>query len=125
MTAFTASTGGDVFWDSYTGGSVNATLDTYTISNRSRLVIRTDTNACANHSVAFGSVDTVTFSGTGGTLHIDPTYVRVIAYTGGSGNSPAFGATISQGGVSGVFLGAWTNWQSECIVPGSAIGATG
>jgi hypothetical protein len=67
----------------------------------------------------------VTFSGTGGTLHIDPTYVRVIAYTGGSGNSPAFGTTISQGGVSGVFLGAWTNWQSECIVPGSAIGATG
>ncbi len=125
MTAFTAATGGDVFWDSYTGGSVNATLDTYTISNGSRLVIRTDTNACSNHSVAFGSVDMVTFSGTGGTLHIDPTYVRIIAYTGGSGNSPAFGATISQGGVSGVFLGAWSNWQSECTVPGAAIGATG
>jgi hypothetical protein len=52
--------------------------------------------------------------------------VRVIAYTAGSGNSPAFGATISQGGVSGVFLGAWTtNWQTECIVPGAAIGAAG
>ncbi len=48
-----------------------------------------------------------------------------MAYTAGSGNSPAFGAAISQGGVSGVFLGAWTNWQSECIVPGAAIGATG
>lgn len=125
MTAFTASTGGDVFWDSYTGGSVNATLDSYAISNNSRLIIRTDSNACAGHSVAFGSLDTVTFTGTGGTLRFDPTYVRVIAYTGGSGNSPAFGAAISQGGVSGVFLGAWTNWQSECIVPGAAIGATG
>jgi hypothetical protein len=125
VTAFTVSAGGDVFFDSLTGGSVNATLDTYTISNQTRLVIRSDTNACANHSVAFGSLDTVSFSGTGGTLHFDPTYVRVIAYTGGSGNSPAFGAAISQGGVSGVFLGAWTNWQSECIVPGAAIGATG
>jgi hypothetical protein len=126
MTAFTATNGLDNFFDAYTGGSVNATLDTYAISNRSRLVVRTDSNACANHSVAFGSLDTVTFSGTGGTLHFDPTYVRVIAYTGGSGNSPAFGATISQGGVSGVFLGAWTtNWQTECIVPGAAIGAAG
>lgn len=125
MTAFTISSGGDEYFDAKTGGSVNATLDTYAISNRSRLVVRTDSNACANHSVAFGSLDTVTFTGTGGTLKFDPTYVRVIAYTGGSGNSPAFGAAISQGGVSGVFLGAWTNWQSECIVPGAAIGATG
>lgn len=125
MTAFTAATGGDVFFDSYTGGSVNATLDTYNISNRSRLVIRTDTSVCPNHSVAFGSLDIVTFSGTGGTLHFDPTYVRVIAYTGGSGNSPAYGTTISQGGVSGVFLGAWTTWQTDAIVAGSAIGATG
>lgn len=125
MTAFTISTGTDEYFDAKTGGSVNATLDSYAISNRSRLVVRTDSNACANHSVAFGSLDTVTFTGTGGTLHFDPTYVRVIAYTGGSGNSPAFGAAISQGGVSGVFLGAWTNWQSECIVPGAAIGAAG
>lgn len=125
MTAFTISTGTDEYFDAKTGGSVNATLDSYAISNRSRLVVRTDSNACANHSVAFGSLDTVTFTGTGGTLHFDPTNVRVIAYTGGSGNSPAFGAAISQGGVSGVFLGAWTSWQSECVVPGAAIGATG
>ncbi len=125
MTAFACSSGGDEYWDAKTGGSVNATLDVYTISNRTRLVVRSDTNACANHSVTFGSIDTVAFSGTGGTLHFDPTNVRVIAYTGGSGNSPAFGAAISQGGVSGVFLGAWTSWQSECIVPGAAIGATG
>ena len=125
MSAFTASNGAVNYFDGYTGGSVNATLDTYTISAGSTLTVRTDTNACANHSVAFGSLDTVTFTGQGGTLHFDPTYVRIVAYTGGSGNSPAFGAAISQGGVSGVFLGAWTNWQSECIVPAAAIGATG
>lgn len=125
MTAFTISTGGDEYFDAKSGGSVNATLDSYAISAGSRLIVRTDTYACANHSTAFGSLDTVTFSGQGGTLRFDPTYVRVVAYTAGSGNSPAFGAAVSQGGVSGVFLGAWTNWLSEPIVPGAAIGATG
>ena len=125
MTAFTATTG-DNYFDAYTGGSINATLDTYTISGGARLIVRTDTNSCANHSVAFGSLDTVSFTGVGGTLRFDPTYVRVIAYTAGAGNSPAFGTTITAGnGTTGVFLGAWTNWQSECIVPGAAIGATG
>jgi hypothetical protein len=79
-----------------------------------------------NHTAAFGSLDTVTFSGVGGTLRIDPTNVRVIAYTGGSGNAPAYGTTITaNNGTTGVFLGAWTNWLSEPITPGSAIGATG
>lgn len=126
MTAFTPNTGGTVYWDTLTGGSVNATLDTYAISNNTLFVIRSDSNACANHSVAFGSVDTVTWTGTGGTLRFDPTNVRVIAYTGGSGNAPAFGTTITAAnGTTGVFLGAWSSWQAECIVPGSAIGATG
>ena len=126
MAAFACNSGGIEYWDAKTGGSVNATLDVYTISNNTTLVIRSDSNACANHSVAFGSVDTVAWSGTGGTLRFDPTNVRVIAYTGGSGNAPAFGTTITaNNGTTGVFLGAWTNWQSECIVPGSAIGATG
>jgi hypothetical protein len=125
MAAFVANTGAVFNFDAYTGGSTNATLDTYTISEDSTLVVRTDTYACPNHSTAFGSLDTVSFSGKGGTLRFDPTYVRVVAYTGGSGNAPAYGTTISQGGVSGVFLGAWTNWLSEPITPGSAIGATG
>lgn len=124
MTAFTATTG-DNYFDGYSGGSTNATLDSYAISGGARLICRTDSYCCPNHTSAFGSLDTVTFSGQGGTLRFDPTYVRVIAYTGGSGNSPAYGATISQGGVSGVFLGCWTNWLSEPIAAGAAIGATG
>ena len=109
MTAFTINSGGEEFWDAKTGGSVNATLDSYALSAGSKLTIRTDTYSCPNHSAAFGSLDTVTWAGTGGTLKFDPTYVRVIAYTAGSGTTPALGATISQGGVSGVFLGAWTD----------------
>lgn len=126
MTAFVANTSADYYFDSYTGGSTNATLDTYTISERARLIIRSDTYACPNHTAAFGSLDTVSFSGVGGTLRIDPTNVRIIAYTGGSGNAPAYGTTITaNNGSTGVFLGAWTNWLSEPITPGSAIGATG
>ena len=125
MTAFVANNGLDNFFDQYSGGSTGTTLDTYAISALSRLVVRTDTYACPNHAVASGQLDTVTFSGVGGTLHFDPTYVRVIAYTGGSGNSPAYGTTISQGGVSGVFLGAWANWSSEPVAAGAAIPASG
>ena len=126
MTAFVANTGATINWDSATfaGGSVNATLDTLTISEGTTVVIRTDSYACTNHSTAAGSLDTVSFTGKGGTLRFDPTYTRVIAYTGGSGSAPAYGATISQGGVSGVFLGAWTTWLTEPIVS-AAIGATG
>lgn len=125
MTAFTATTG-DNYFDAYSGGSTNATLDSYAISGGARLIVRSDTYACPNHTAAFGSLDTVTFSGIGGTLRFDPTNVRVIAYTGGSGNAPAYGTTITaNNGSTGVFLGAWTNWLSEPITPGSAIGATG
>ena len=125
MTAFVANNGADNYFDAYAGGSANATLDSYAISAGLRLIVRTDTYCCPNHNTAFGSLDTVTFSGLGGTLRSDPTYVRVIAYTGGSGNSPAYGAAISQGDVSGVFLGCWANWLSEPTAPGAAIPASG
>lgn len=127
MTAFVASNGAENFFDAYIGGSVNATLDTYTISAGSTLTVRTDSYACANHSAAFGSLDTVSFSGQGGTLRFDPTYVRVIPFTGGNGNVPAYGTTITSAPVvqTGVFLGVWANWQSEPVAPGSAMPGTG
>lgn len=125
MTAFVANNGADNFFDAYTGGSTNATLDSYAISAGSRLVVRTDSYACPGHTTAFGSLDTVTFTGQGGTLRFDPTYVRVIPYIAGSTTVPAYGTTISQGGVSGVFLGCWANWQSEPVAPGGAVPGTG
>lgn len=125
MTAFTVNGGAVTTWDSLTGGSVNATLDTYAISNNTVLRIDTDSYQCANHSTAFGSLDTVTFSGVGGKLQIDPTAVRVIPYNAGTGNVPAIGTTISQGGVSGTLLGVWSGWQVEPTAAAVAMPATG
>ena len=95
MTAFTINGGATTEWDSLTGGSVNATLDTYAISNGTTLRIATDSYWCAGHSAAFGSLDTVTYSGTGGKILVDPSAVRVVAYTGGSGTVPAIGTSIA------------------------------
>lgn len=125
MTAFTCNSGGVQNWDSKSGGSVNATLDSYTISNGTTLLIDTDTYQCANHSSAFGSVDTVTFSGTGGKLKVDGTNVRVIPYNTGTGNVPAIGTTISQGGVSATLLGVWSGWQAEPTAAAAAMPASG
>ena len=71
MAAFTPNTGGTVNFDTLVGASANATLDTYTISNGTTLLINTDSYQCANRSAANGSLDTVSFTGTGGRLLID------------------------------------------------------
>lgn len=125
MTAFTVNGGGVTNWDSLSGGSVNATLDSYAISVGTTLRIDTDSYQCANHGTAFGSLDTVTFSGIGGKLQIDPTAVRVIPYNTGTGNVPAIGTTISQGGVSGTLLGVWSGWQVEPTAAAAAMPASG
>jgi hypothetical protein len=104
MTAFNVNGGGTTNWDTLSGGSVNATLDTYAISNKTTLLIDTDSYWCANHTVAFGSLDTVSFSGTGGKLRIDGTSVR---------------------GVSSVLLGVWATWLVEPTAVGAAMPATG
>ena len=125
MTAFTINAGGTTEWDSLSAGSVNATLDTYTISNGTTLRIRSDSYQCAGHSAAFGSLDTVSFSGVGGKLKIDGTQVRVIPYNNGTGNVPAINTTISQGGVSAVLLGVWASWLVEPTAAAAAMPASG
>jgi hypothetical protein len=125
MTAFTVNGGATTDWDSLAGGSTNATLDSYAISNSTTLRINTDSYHCTNHSAAFGSLDTVTYTGTGGRLLVDPTAVRVVAYNTGSGNVPAIGTSITQGGVSGVLLGVWASWQVEPTAVGAAMPASG
>lgn len=56
MTAFVANTSADYYFDSYTGGSTNATLDTYTISERARL-IRNNDDALAMILIYWGFED--------------------------------------------------------------------
>jgi hypothetical protein len=125
LTAFVVSAGGVVNWQSLTGGSINATLDSYAISNGTTLLIDTDSYQCTNHTALFGSLDTVTYSGVGGRLKIDGTSVRVMAYTAGTGVVPAIGTTITQGGVTGYFLGVWASWLVEPTAAGTAMPATG
>lgn len=125
MTAFTINGGATTNWDTLTGGSVNATLDTYAISNNTTLVIDTDSYQCANHSTAFGSLDTVTFSGVGGKLKLDGKNVRVIRFGVGASTVPAIGTAITQGGVSATLLGVWSSWQTEPLATGAAMPATG
>lgn len=125
MAAFTINSGAVTSWDSLSGGSTNATLDSYTISAGSTLLIDTDSYQCAGHSTAFGSLDTVAYTGIGGTLRIDGTAVRVIPFNTGTGTVPAIGTSIAQGGVSGPLLGVWSGWQSEPIAAGAAMPASG
>jgi len=127
MTAYTPNTGGTVNYDTLTTPSTNATLDTYTISAGTTLLIDTDTYCCANHSTAAGSLDTISFSGIGGTVLIDGTNVWVVPYTGGTGNVPAIGQTITQvtQTSSGYLLGVWSGWQAEPTAVGAAMPATG
>lgn len=125
MTAFAINSGGIVEWDSLSGGSTGSALDTYTISAGSTLLIDCDTHHCLNHSTAFGSLDTVGFADIGGELLVDGTAVRVIPYDTGTGNVPAIGTSISQGGVSAELLGVWDNWQSEPTAAGDPMPANG
>lgn len=125
MTAFSINAGGTVNFDTLVGASTNATLDTYTISNGTTMLIDTDTYQCANRSASNGSLDIVSYTGIGGRLLVDGRNVRVIPYTGGTGNVPAVGTVISQGGVSATLLGVWSSWQVEPTAAAAAMPSTG
>lgn len=91
------------------------------------LTIRTDTRFHAGSPASMlGSLASITISSTlGGGLHFDGTKVRWLAYTGGSGNVPAIGTTISRSGVSGPLLGVWSALNAAPTAVGAAMPATG
>lgn len=73
-----------------------------------------------------GSLGSITVSATlGGGFMIDARNVRWLAYNSGTGNVPAIGTTVSQGGVSGYLLGVWANYTSAPTAVGAAMPATG
>jgi hypothetical protein len=94
--------------------------EAWTINTGGKLTIATDTRwhakAPASLTGSLSSVNCVD-----GECLIDATKTRWLAITGGSG-SLVIGATISQGGVSGYFLGFWA---SLTAAPSLTIGATG
>jgi hypothetical protein len=115
--AVTISTSQD--WDSAARAAGEAT----TIDSGAILTVNTDTryhkNAPASGTGTFSSI-TMT-SATGGELLIDGRDVRWLAITDGSGDS-ALGTTITQGAVSGEYLGYYATLSSA---PTTAVGATG
>jgi len=109
--------------DTYLDGGTARTAGEVWTCNGGILTIRTDTRWHANSPASMtGTLGSVTISATlGGGYYIDATNVRWLAITGGSGTA-TIGDTISQGGVSGYFLGYWASLTSA---PSATIGATG
>lgn len=127
MTAYTINSGAVVNFDTLASPSTNATLDTFNIRDGSTLLIDTDTFQCANHSSAGGSLDTVSFSTTGGVLRIDGTNVWIVPFESGTGTVPAIGQTVTQPGrtSTGEFLGVWESFQVAPTESGAAMPSAG
>ena len=91
--------------------------------NGAVLTIRTDTRWHSNSPASMtGSIGSCAISSTlGGGVLIEGRNVRWLEISGGSGTC-AIGTTITQGGVSGYFLGYWASITSA---PSTTIGATG
>ena len=79
------------------------------------LKIRTDTRVHANSpTLMTGSLGNVAVSSSlGGGYRIENDKVRVLSFDTGSGNVPAIGTTINQGGVTGYLLGVYADWSSS------------
>jgi hypothetical protein len=102
------------------GGTARTAGEAMTITTGGKLVVRTDTRFHANAPASMtGSLGSL--SVTEGEFLIDATKVRWLAITGGSGTR-AIGTTVTQGGVSGYFLGYYASLTSA---PSTTIGATG
>jgi len=106
--ALTSKAGADIY---------NINGGTLTIDQDTRYGIEQNTSAI---------LGAVTCSATlGGDLLIDDRLVRIIYFTGGSGNVPAYGTTISKGGASAILSAVYANLQSAPTTPGSAMPTSG
>lgn len=106
------------------GGVARTAGEAWTINSGAVLTIRTDTRWHANAPAAMnGTLGSLTINE--GEWFIDATSTRWLAYSSGTGNAPAIGTTISQGGVSGYLLGVWASLTSAPTAVGVAIPATG
>jgi len=102
------------------GGTARTAGEAMTITTGGKLTVRTDTRFHANAPASMtGSLGAL--SVTEGEFLIDATAVRWLQISGGSGTA-AIGTTVTQGGVSGYFLGYYASYTAA---PSTTIGATG
>ena len=113
--------------DTYLDGGTARTAGEAWACNGGKLLVRTDTRWHANAPAAMaGSLGSVAISSSlGGGYEIDGQSVRWLPFGSGSGTVPAIGATITQGGVSGYFLGVWASLTSAPTSVGAAMPASG
>jgi hypothetical protein len=112
----------DTFLDD---GIARTAGETWTITDCA-LTIRTDTRWHAGSPASFtGSLGSLTCAGEIGSVIIDGTKVRWLAYTAGAGTVPAIGTTVSSGAVSGYLLGVWATVGGTPTAVGAAMPATG
>jgi len=110
--------------DTYLDDAVRTAGEAWTINSDATLTVRTDTRVHANAPAGnLGSLGSVTINE--GSMIWDSTAVRIVPFDTGSGNVPAIGTTITQGGVSGYLLGVWADWASAQTAVGAAMPATG
>lgn len=108
------------------GGTARTAGETWTLNSGAKFTIRTDTRWHANAPASMtGSLGTVTLNSPGCQFYVDGTKVRWMPYNSGTGNVPAIGTTITQGGVSGYLLGVWSTITAAPTAVGSAMPATG
>jgi hypothetical protein len=113
----------DTFLD---GGTARTAGEAWTC-NGGKLTVRTDTRWHANAPASMtGTLAAVTVSAIlGGGVLYDGRDVRWMPYDTGTGNVPAIGTTITQGGVSAYLLGVWANYTSAPTAVGAAMPASG
>jgi hypothetical protein len=116
--------------DEYLDDNVRTIGETFTLQGGS-LTVRTDTrfHAGAPSGANWGRGSIGSVSGNryypNSNFIVDATKVRWMPYNGGSGVSPAIGTLITQGSVSGYYLGAWANLTSAPVAAGVNIPAVG
>ncbi|MBV5330610.1 MAG: hypothetical protein JZU65_23765 [Chlorobium sp.] len=98
--------------------------EAWTINSGAVLTMRTDTRLHAYAPAGMlGSLGSLTI--VEGEISIDAQNVRWLAYNSGTGNVPALGVTITQGGVSGYLLGVYASAAVGPTAVAAAMPATG
>lgn len=112
--------------DRFLDGAACTAGEAFAIGNGAKFTIRTDSRLHANAPASMlGSMGNPTFTDIGGEYIIDATAIRWLPFNTGSGNVPAIGTTITQGIISGYFLGVWEALDKAPIASGSAMPTSG
>jgi hypothetical protein len=108
----------------YNDAATRTAGEAITVTSGAVFTVRTDYRVHANAPASnTGSLAAVTV--TEGRFEWDSRNVRWLAYNTGTGNVPAIGTSIVQGGVSGYLLGVWASKTVAQTAVGAAMPATG